>query len=196
MIRRRTLAHRSLRRLLLEATRHFGRTRRSQGRVQVRRGLRRTPSDGLPATVADLRGVEGRSVGPDDSVEIMATTEAFMTTNRRGLLLHGSLGRPAELARPLAWNGSRDDLAALVESFPTLRRAPGVRPFDAEALDAWASGPAPSSGAFHAARLILAVYNNRAPWQCGRFDVVEAMSTWDAAHRRAFLAWAQAPWTA
>lgn len=119
-----------------------------------------------------------------------------MTTNRRGLLLHGSLNRPAELTRSLALNGTRDELSLLAESFPTLRRAPGVRPFDAETLDAWASGPAPSSGAFHAAAFVLNIFNCRAPWAVGRFDVVAAMNVWDAAHRNAFLNWARAPWTA
>lgn len=119
-----------------------------------------------------------------------------MNTYRPGILLHGSHGPRRETPRRLAWNGARDDLTLLAESFPTLCRAPGVRPFDAEVLDTWASGPAPSSGAFHAARFVLAVFNNRAPWQCGRFDIVEAMWTWDAAHRQAFLGWARAPWTA
>ncbi|MBX3468651.1 MAG: hypothetical protein KF878_17390 [Planctomycetes bacterium] len=122
--------------------------------------------------------------------------EAPMNTYRPGILLHGSHGPRREKVRSLAWNGARDDLSLLAESFPTLRRAPGVRPFDSEALDAWASGPAPSSGAFHAAAFVLNVFNCRAPWAVGRFDVVAAMSAWDAAHRQAFLAWARAPWTA
>ena len=100
-------------------------------------------------------------------------------------------------AAQAAWNsGERNDMAALAESFPTLRGRPGVRPWDPARFDAWASGPAPSSGAFHAATFVLAVYNNEAPWRSGRFNVVAAMGVWDDEHRRAFVAWARDPWTA
>jgi hypothetical protein len=87
-------------------------------------------------------------------------------------------------------NATMEELAL---SFHGLRAADGVRPFDAETLDAWACGPAPGSGALNAARFVLSVWNSRAKWRCGRFDVVDALSCWDAEHRAAFLAWAQEP---
>ncbi len=31
-------------------------------------------------------------------------------------------------------------------------------------------------------------------WDVGAFDVVDAFGSWDDAHRRAFVAWASAPW--
>lgn len=83
------------------------------------------------------------------------------------------------------------DLAA---GFPTLERAPGVRPFDPEALDAWAAGPVPGAGALHAARFMLTLWNNRVAWSAGPFDAVEALAAWDQAHRAAFLRWARSPW--
>jgi hypothetical protein len=93
-----------------------------------------------------------------------------------------------------------DPAAAPIErlalSFPTLRRAPGVYPWAAPQLDAWAAGPAPGDGALDAARFVLAVWDNHHSWRCGRFDVVEALSVWDAPHRGAFLTWVARPWWA
>lgn len=89
----------------------------------------------------------------------------------------------------------RDRIERLALSFPTLRWARGVAPFDPNELDAWACGPA-SSGGFHAAAFILGVWNHYADWGCGKFDLFRAFDTWDREHREAFVAWAQDPWTA
>ena len=86
------------------------------------------------------------------------------------------------------------DITALAESFPTLRGASGVSPWDPDKFEAWACGPAPGSGALAAARFVLAVYAIGAEWKCGRFDVVHAMNVWDEDHREAFVAWACDPW--
>jgi hypothetical protein len=106
-------------------------------------------------------------------------------------------------------------MTALARSFPTLADAP-LDPFDAEALDEWAASHV-SHGGLHAARFVLAVWSGHAgrqtgrtretddgesPWRieletwwlCGPFDAVDAMGTWDATHRAAFVAWATAPW--
>ncbi len=83
----------------------------------------------------------------------------------------------------------------LARTFPSLRKAPGVDPWIPHELNRWAVGPA-SSGERHAARFVLAVWDNDAGWECGRFDVVEALTAWDEPHRRAFLAWAYEPWRA
>jgi hypothetical protein len=104
-------------------------------------------------------------------------------------------------------------MTALALTFPTLCRAEGVEPFDAQLLDAWASSGAPCHGALYAARFVLSVWSGgmgrvckprkkddayRFPvetfWRCGPFDVVDASSTWDAEHRAAFVAWAKEPW--
>jgi hypothetical protein len=87
-------------------------------------------------------------------------------------------------------------MSALARSFPTLHAAQGVVPWQPEDLDRWASGPVPGSGALHAARFVLAVWNSRIEWECGRFDAVNALSAWDDAHRAAFRSWVAHPWWA
>jgi hypothetical protein len=82
-------------------------------------------------------------------------------------------------------------MSALAKSFPTLEDAPGVEPWDPAGLNRWASGPAPSSGARHAARFVLSVWN----WN-NRFDVHSAIRVWDDRHVAAFAAWALKPWYA
>ena len=89
-----------------------------------------------------------------------------------------------------------DRISTLADSFPTLRFAPGVRLWDSGTLDEWANGPDPGDGARHAARFVLAVWDNGTQWQSGRFDVVEALAVWDHEHKRAFRAWADEPWWA
>jgi len=85
----------------------------------------------------------------------------------------------------------------LAWSFPTLRGARGVVPWDPELLDAWACGPVPSSAGFHAACFVLNVWNMHAEWSCDRFDAVRAMAgVFDREHREAALAWMEDPWTA
>lgn len=91
---------------------------------------------------------------------------------------------------------AHEKLTDLARSFPTLEDADGVSPFDAEALDAWACGPVPGSGALYAAQFVLSVYNLGAPWKCGPFHAVRALAAWDRRHREAFLAWAREPWCA
>jgi len=111
-------------------------------------------------------------------------------------------------------------MTALCRTFPTLNHEniPGIDPWDPEKLDEWACGAAPSHGALFAARFVLAVWNGRAgrvgkprktpekdswhgrwrfpfdtQWRCGPFDVVDALGTWDATHREAFIAWVKDP---
>jgi hypothetical protein len=91
---------------------------------------------------------------------------------------------------------SSRSIEQLAQSFPSLVNKPGVSPWDALALDAWACGPAPSHGMLCAAQFVLAVWNPDAEWRCGRFDVMEAMGVWDAAHVGSFVAWASAAWWA
>ena len=86
------------------------------------------------------------------------------------------------------------DVSTLAHSFPTLRAARGLTPWRPEELDEWACGPVPGSGVLHAARLVLAIWNPHADWQCGRFDALAALGAWDQAHRTAFAAWVAQPW--
>jgi len=104
-------------------------------------------------------------------------------------------------------------MTELAASFPTLQKAP-IEPFDPEVLDPWLLSGAACHGALHAGRFILTVWSGRmghvedskrnkdemfdyrveSPWACGLFDLIDAMSTWDDAHRKAFVAWARDPW--
>lgn len=109
-------------------------------------------------------------------------------------------------------------MTQLAQQFPTLRRAEGLVPFDPEKLDRWACTTASHGGLF-AARFVLSVWSGRGarykytkrlkdkqgevyahlfrvetPWRAGPFDAVDAMGTWDAAHREAFLSWVRDPW--
>lgn len=83
-------------------------------------------------------------------------------------------------------------MLAIATSFPTLQGV--LRGWDPDVLDQWACGPVPGSGAFHAARFTLSVWNPEADWRCGRFDMHRALWAWDEHHRAAFAAWVQKPW--
>lgn len=111
------------------------------------------------------------------------------------VLAAGKLPTPApkDAIAPRKLAGA-DRIALLALSFPTLQKAPGVSPWNARAFEAWAVGPVPSSGAFHAARFVLHVWNSTARWSCGPFDLFKALQTWDEHHRAAFAEWALRPW--
>ena len=86
--------------------------------------------------------------------------------------------------------------------FPSLHtKLPG--PFDA--LRLWKDAACWSHGERLAAAFVLSVYNPDGIWgqpdECGAgdppplvFDLHEALCTWDARHRAAFLTWASNPW--
>ena len=74
--------------------------------------------------------------------------------------------------------------------FPALVDAPGVAPWNPNQLDIWAAESAANANAVHAARFLLNLWMPAREWQCGRFDMNEAIQSWDRVHRRAFLDWA------
>jgi hypothetical protein len=84
-------------------------------------------------------------------------------------------------------------MSKLAESFPCLRDAHGVNPFDAKALDRWATDPT-SHGQRITAQFILWVWDRSTDWECGRFDLAEALQVWLPEHHRAFLNWTSDPW--
>ena len=97
--------------------------------------------------------------------------------------------RPEHLAR----------VADLSRTFPSLARVEhpriaGLDPFDPDQLDNWAGGNDCTGQAYFAALFILQVTSAGEHWESGTFNAVVAMLAWDEAHRRAFLAWAAAPW--
>ena len=84
-------------------------------------------------------------------------------------------------------------MSELARSFPCLRNAPGIDPWDAQVLDRWAAGSV-SHGEQVTARFLLAVWDASAEWQSGRFDLMEALHVWEPSHRLPFLEWADDPW--
>lgn len=85
-------------------------------------------------------------------------------------------------------------VSRLAKSFPSLRRTPGVEPWEPMLLDEWAASSVISHGELCAAQFLLAVWDNKGDWNCGNFDLMEALSVWDIEHRVAFLSWASQPW--
>ena len=97
----------------------------------------------------------------------------------------------------------------LVQSFPTLSRAPGAEAWSPEAFLEWLAGPAPGSGARHAGRFILEVATSRYGTDWARlaraegisevervvapFSFFDAMGVWDRAHVAALVAWMGSP---
>lgn len=90
----------------------------------------------------------------------------------------------------------RKCMEVLARSFPSLQNATGIAPWDAKVLEGWACSPAPSHGMLCAAQFLLTVWNPYEEWECGKFDVMDALGCWDSEHHAAFLAWARAPWWA
>lgn len=94
----------------------------------------------------------------------------------------------------------------LVDSFPTLRRAPGASPWDAMKLLGWLCNTGLSHGELLAARFVLGVWNAHTDWveearKAGfsapavakRFDLIEAVGVWDRVHLDAVQAWLEEP---
>lgn len=88
----------------------------------------------------------------------------------------------------------RERMSAFAESFPALSSAPGIRPWDATELDEWGAGGDPGHGAICAAQFVLSVWNPQQKWSCGRFDLHQALGTWDDQNTGAFQEWIKHPW--
>ena len=87
----------------------------------------------------------------------------------------------------------RARMAAFAVTFPSMRYASGVEPWDAVELDAWGNGPC-SHGKRVTAQFLLNVWDPSTDWKCGRFDLMEALNVWPPSHREPFLRWASDPW--
>lgn len=106
---------------------------------------------------------------------------------------------PASQVAPVGAPGSPaslllERLSALASSFPSLRGKPGTKPFNGARLDDWAVHLDEDTCGISSARFVLAVYDSRATWKAGAFDLFAAVKAWDRLHRRAFAEWAAAPW--
>jgi hypothetical protein len=88
---------------------------------------------------------------------------------------------------------ARQKMTALARTFPSMRNALGVDPWNPLHLQTWAKGPH-SHGEIVTARFLLSVWDPHQSWNLERFDVMEALRVWDLPHREAFLAWGRDPW--
>jgi len=79
-------------------------------------------------------------------------------------------------------------ISALALTFPALRGAPGVAPWNEDQLRDWLG--VCSSGERQAALFVLSVWNH----YDNKFDMHAAVSKWDDGNLAAFVAWARAPW--
>ncbi len=113
----------------------------------------------------------------------------------------------AERRRALWGEGGADSMARLCRLFPSLARVAGADPWDADAMLRFAC-EAHSHGEQLAARFVLSVWNCNLDWNreahkqeilvlpethLKRFDIFEALGTWDHEHRSAALAWLNDP---
>jgi len=91
-------------------------------------------------------------------------------------------------------------MAKLARTFPCMKGNPGVMsnlpPWNAIAVDAWGASGQSSHGERVTAQFLLAVWSPQDSWECGKFDLMEALRVWDESHHRAFLVWASNPWWA
>jgi hypothetical protein len=106
----------------------------------------------------------------------------------------------------------RTRMTRLCWSFPTLVHADGVLPWNPERFLRWLlTSGAPGSGARHAAKFVLQVWNSSTDWaawarespekdglgiadaELAPFNVVDALAVWDDEHASAFRTWAELP---
>jgi hypothetical protein len=84
-------------------------------------------------------------------------------------------------------------MSALAAQFPSLRGAPGVRPWNPCALDDWAASGASSGEKWAVSFLLWAVWNSGGTWRTRPFDLRAAWDCWDDGHRGAAMAWLLLP---
>jgi hypothetical protein len=84
-------------------------------------------------------------------------------------------------------------MTAFARTFPSMRHALGIDPWDAEELASWSKGPL-SHGERVTAWFLLSVWDPVVAWDLDPFDLMEALRIWDPAHHQAFLRWAAKPW--
>ena len=135
---------------------------------------------------------------PDESVDdamirhlrTHAPPELAGAVHRVCELAEHTIEPPVDTWHPVATPGltSADRMVGLASTFPTLRR-PVFETWHFETWWAELSKPWPGSGARHAIRFMLSVWNDQNP-----FDAHRALATWDRRHREAFVTWASRPW--
>ena len=155
---------------------------------------------GLDGNALNLLGAFGRAARKQGWTEegVKAVCDEATAGNYDHLLqtLMRNVVEPSDDAADLAEvpeQSRAQSIEELAGSFPSLRQAP-LLPWDATEFDQWAAEDARSPMAFFAAQFVLEVWDAGVDWDCGPFDLMDAMFSWDEPHRAAFLAWAKAPW--
>lgn len=99
-------------------------------------------------------------------------------------------GQAREDRRRDVWGtDGAEQIVRLARSFPSLRNADGLEPWDAVAFLGWALGPACTSGSWHAAMFVLSVWNSTTDWaQVAREEGLVATGAPEAGHNTARIA--------
>lgn len=93
-------------------------------------------------------------------------------------------------------------METLAQLFPSMKGVHAVAPWDAMALVAWMKSGAATGGSRWVARFLLSVWDSGADWGAmgvpapAHFDLVQAWSVWDQAHRDALMLWLRFPFQA
>lgn len=104
-------------------------------------------------------------------------------------------GHVPQPGRYVAADTTSARLLALARSFPSLdRKLPADFEWDPLGFVAILRGA--SHGERCAAQFVLSVWNPTARFSVGKFDLQDAIGTWDREHRAAFAAWCREPWWA
>lgn len=95
-------------------------------------------------------------------------------------------------------------MSMLARSFPSFEATSvegaariGIDPWDVDRLAAYAKSGAPGGGATRLCLFLLSVWGGKSDlsiFGLRDFDLQDALQTWDAQHREAFLAWVREPW--
>lgn len=111
-----------------------------------------------------------------------------------GLILEQVESAKHEKERVAIWGPitGAANMTILARMFPMLSQAPGIDPWEPRQLDKWAKTAWDEAGQ-HAARFCLMVWNSRAKWKSGKFDLHTAWAKWDANHRNAAMVWLTYP---
>lgn len=97
---------------------------------------------------------------------------------------------------PIRQSKQQKQIVALIKKFPGFA---GIVPahiladFDASAFDQWASSTPISKGELIIARFVLGVWDSYVEWQCGKFDLFEAVGIFDSGNRQVLYEWVKDP---
>lgn len=124
--------------------------------------------------VSSIDGVQPTDLVSEELADILATRERL----------------PAGIGGGFS---PRHDICDLINQFPCFEHL-GIRPesWDAEAFEQQAGKF--SSGELSVAQFILGIWNPRAAWKCGKFDLIEAAARLDDEHRQPIIDWFSDPW--